>query len=201
MNEKAEVLRKGAQSLQAVLATHGFNFEIRGTGTGSGGTFAWGEFVRGNRRLELHFRYSLGMVRYHIADLSASHEAYMRELGMWESCRYPGFSDDPVDAFRALAHDVTLADDFLSGAGEVLRRVAEKEARQSASANAEFMAKAVGDTDKVDRMQERFKTGNYSEVVEIASTLLYVENVSPTIKKMIEIAKKRSTGKTALHSD
>ena len=30
MSEKAEVLRKGAQFLQAALAPHGFNFEMRG---------------------------------------------------------------------------------------------------------------------------------------------------------------------------
>jgi hypothetical protein len=84
--------------------------------------------VRGNRRLELHFRYSLGMVRFHIADQNASHEAYMRELGAWEGCRYPGFSDDPMDAFRNLAHDIAVAEDFLSGTGEVLRIASEKEA-------------------------------------------------------------------------
>ena len=178
--------------MQAALAPHGFNFEIRGTGSSSGGTFAWGEFVRGNRRLELHFRYSLGMVRYHIADQSASHEVYMRELGAWAGCLYPGFSDDPMDAFRNLAHDITVAEDFLFGTGEVLRIASEKEARQSVAANTEFMARAVGDTAKVDRMREQFKTGNYSEVVEIASTLRYIESVSPSVQEMIEIAKRHS---------
>ena len=192
MTEKADVLRKGAQFVQAVLAPHGFNFEIRGTGSSSGGTFAWGEFVRGNRGLELHFRYSLGIVRYHIADQSASHETYMRELGAWADCRYPGFSEDPMDAFRNLAHDLTVAEDFLFGTGEVLRIASEKESRQNAAANTKFMTSAVGDTAKVDRMRERFRTGDYGDVIEIASTIRYPQNMTPTIQKMIEIAKRHS---------
>ena len=50
-------------------------------------------------------------------------------------------------------------------------------------------------------MRDRFKTGNYSEVVEIASTIRYMENVSPTIQKMIETAKKRLTDRGADGSD
>lgn len=201
MNEKVEVLRKGAQSLQAVLAPHGFNFEIRGSGNSSGGTFAWGEFVRENRRLELHFRNSLGLVRYHIADQSASHETYMRELGAWADCRYPGFSDDAMDAFRDLAHDITIAEDFIFGTGEVLRTASEKQARQSAAGDTEFTDKAVGDVEKLDRMRERFRIGNYSDVIEIASTIHYMENVPPAIQKMIEIAKKRLADGGLVSSD
>ena len=125
----------------------------------------------------------------------------MRELGAWEGCRYPGFSDDPMDAFRNLAHDIAVAEDFLSGTGEVLRIASEKEARKSAADNTELMARAVGDTAKADRMRERFRTGDYGEVVEIASTIRYMENVSPTIQKMIEIAKKRTTDRGAVGSD
>jgi hypothetical protein len=83
----------------------------------------------------------------------------------------------------------------------VLRIASEKEARKSAAANTEFMASAVGDTEKIDRIRVRFKTGNYGEVVQIASTIRYMENVSPTIQKMIETAKKRSTDRGAVGSD
>ena len=192
MTEKTEALREGAQFLRTVLGPYGFTFEIRDTGNSSGGTFACGEFVREDRHLELHFRHSLGLVQYHIADQSASHETYMRELGVWADCRYPGFSDDPMDAFRGLAHDITLAEDFIFGSGEVLRKAAERAARDSGASYMEFIDKAVGDERKLDRMRELFRTGNYSDVIEIASTLRYMEHVSPTVRKMIEVAKKRS---------
>jgi len=68
----------------------------------------------------------------------------MRELGTWEGCGYPGFSDDPMDAFRNLAHDITVAEDYLSGTGEVLRIASEKEARKSAAAYSEFMVGPLG---------------------------------------------------------
>ena len=78
--------------LEPVLSPHGFRFEFRDAGKGAGGFFAWGEFVRRDRRLELHYRLSLGLVMYHALGKKVSHEAYMRELGRWENHRYPGFS-------------------------------------------------------------------------------------------------------------
>ena len=44
-------------------------------------------------------------------------------------------------------------------------------------------------------MRERFKTGNYREVVQIADTIRYPENITPSLQRMIEIAKKHSTDK------
>ena len=129
MNPK-DVLIEGSKVIQQFLEPHGFRFQLRGEGAGSGGTFAWGEFIREERRLELHFRYSLGMVKYQVGDQGASHEAYMRELGVWQECRYPGFSQDPIAAFHDLAHDLAFADDFLSGSGEILQRTAERETEQ-----------------------------------------------------------------------
>jgi hypothetical protein len=52
----------------------------------------------------------------------------MRELNVWDQCQYPGFSDNPMNAFADLAHDLTFADDFLDGSTTVLRRAAAKEA-------------------------------------------------------------------------
>lgn len=106
--------------------SHGFRFQFREEGRGAGGNFASGEFVCEDRRLELHFRGSLGLVRYHVGDQSASHESYMRELGVWDQRHYPGFSEDPAAAFHDLAHDLGLAHDFLSGPATVLRTAAAK---------------------------------------------------------------------------
>jgi len=130
VTQPKSILIEGSKLIQRFLEPRGFQFQFREEGTGSGGAFAWGDFVRGDRKLELHFRYSLGMVRYQIDGQSAAHERYMRELGVWEQCRYPGFSQDPLAAFRDLAHDLEYADDFSSGSGEVLRRAAGREAAQ-----------------------------------------------------------------------
>src|ERR1700733_2642043 len=46
------------------MRSHGFVFGPTTAGDGSGGSFARGEFRGGNRRLELHYRYSLGLVTY-----------------------------------------------------------------------------------------------------------------------------------------
>ena len=109
MVDPKEALLDGAKILDPVLLPKGFQFQFRKEGKGSGGNFAWGEFVRKDRRLELHFRQSLGLVRYHVGDQSASHESYMQELGAWDQCRYPGFSEVPAAAFHDLAHDLGVA--------------------------------------------------------------------------------------------
>jgi hypothetical protein len=96
-----EALLTGAEILGGVLVPNGFEFHLQGEGKGSGGKSAWGESVRNDRRLEFHFRFSLGLVRYHVRRWSASHESYMRELGVWPQCRYPGSSENPADAFDA----------------------------------------------------------------------------------------------------
>jgi hypothetical protein len=118
----------GARILEPMLLPNGFEFHFRGSGRSSGGEFARGEFVRDDRRLEFHFRYSLGLVRYHVGNKSASHESYMRGLGVWDRCKYPGFSDDPTDAFHDLVHDLRFAEDFLAGSAAVLLRAAATDA-------------------------------------------------------------------------
>ena len=57
----------------------------------------------------------------------------MRELGVREQCHYPGFSEDPKEAFLGLAHDLAFADDFLTGNGALLRQAAKKESSDNAA--------------------------------------------------------------------
>ncbi len=86
------------------------------------------EYVRGDRRLELHFRHSLGLVAYHVGEEALTHEDYMRAvLGPRRENKYPGFSSDPLDAFRDLAHDLEHhALGFLSGPDEDFTRCVER---------------------------------------------------------------------------
>jgi hypothetical protein len=112
-----EILREGSTILDPVMSEHGFSFTDCDSGRGSGGPFASGSYVNADRRLELHFRYSLGLVTYHFGKVSIDHESYMRVVvGREEGNKYPGFSDDPLDAFRDLAHDMqNFATAFLEG--------------------------------------------------------------------------------------
>jgi hypothetical protein len=112
-----EVLRTGSEILSDLLAEYGFIFHLSSSGSSSGGRFASGAFVRGNRKLDLHFRSSLGMVIYYLGDRSISHLDFMWSvLGKLRASRYPGFSDDPLDAFRNLRSDLAeYAADFLFG--------------------------------------------------------------------------------------
>ena len=105
-------LLEGAEILEKVLPPNGFRFQFRGEGKSSGGKFAWGEFIRGDRKLEFHVRYNLGLVRYHVGTESASHDYYMREIGVLERCHYPGFSEDLREAF---SHISALIVELISG--------------------------------------------------------------------------------------
>ena len=155
-----KLLLEGIRVLDPFFAPRGFHFQFRGEGKGSGGEYAWGEYTRHDRRLELHFRFTLGLVGYHISDLGASHETYMRQLGVWEQCRFPGFSNDPLLAFANLTQDLLYAEDFLSGSGDVLRMAAANEKAVAKERSADLMATAVGDTQKIEQLEGPVSRGS-----------------------------------------
>ena len=188
-----DVLFQGVRILERVLVPKGFLFQFGDEGRGSGGEFAWGEFVRGDRRIELHFRHSLGLVRYHLGGQSASHESYMRGLGIWDQCRYPGFSNDPLSAFHGLAHDLSLAQDFLSGSAAILQQVANSEAIIDANLSKDLMAGCVDDKRKLDQLRTCFREGRYDEVVTLAGELKYSDRMTESEQRMVEIALKMSS--------
>lgn len=118
--EATRILQDGVEILNGVLAQYGFLANSPAAGTGSGGSYASCEFSRGNRRLRLHFRYSLGLVNYEAGGVVLSHEEYMWSVTRRRGATsYPGFSHDPLDGFRHLAADLEqYAQDFLSGNDE-----------------------------------------------------------------------------------
>lgn len=187
----AETLLEGAEILARVLGRHGFTFQTGTSGVGSGGAFACGDFVHDDRRLELHFRYSLGLVRYHLGPQSASHEHYMRALGVTAN-QYPGFSSDPLDGFRHLSHDLSfVTDDFLTGGGDVLRRACVVEAEQQRRAQVAGMAGAVGDLRARQVARESFRKKEFARVVTALETLKFPELLSDAEQKMLNIARER----------
>lgn len=128
-----EWLEAGRRILDPVLEPHGFRFRASESGSGSGGDFSTGAYVRGrfdpfaSRRLEVHFRYTLGRVTYSLGRSQLDHETYMKQLGVHTEAAYPGFSEDPIDGFRHLAHDLShYCQDFLRGPGREFQRLARE---------------------------------------------------------------------------
>lgn len=185
-------LLEGAEILEKVLAPNDFHFQFQGEGKSSGGNYAWGEFIRGDRRLELHVRFNLGLVRYHVGAESASHDYYMREIGVLGRCHYPGFSENPKEAFLGLAHDLAFADDFRTGTGALLRQAAIKESADSAARNADSMAGYVGDKRKIDELHGCFRERRYEDVIIKFNSLKYPERLSESERKMVELARQRT---------
>jgi hypothetical protein len=130
VTEPREILRLGCEVLDPIPHVHGVSFEYGGEGLSSGGPYAFGSYVNSDRRLEIHFRHSLGLVTYHFGKASLDHEAYMRALlGDAGGNRYPGFSDNLLDAFGDLAADLqSFAGAHLNNdAEEFMRCVAKAE--------------------------------------------------------------------------
>jgi hypothetical protein len=116
----AEALRAGARELAAILVPAGFEFYEGESGASSGGDFASGEYRRGDRRLELHVRSSLGMVTYHVAEKSLGHEDYVRAIravdGIESGNCFPSFGEELPGQFRALGEDLRVfGNPFLCG--------------------------------------------------------------------------------------
>ena len=130
-----EILLQGSGLLLPLFSAHGFVFMQLANGSSSGGRFASAEFRRGDRWFEFHFRYSLGMVTYHLGSESISHQEYMCSvLGKPNLSRYPGFSDEPLAAFRDLRTDLEeYCGDFLEGTNETfLSRIEDAHRRWAA---------------------------------------------------------------------
>jgi hypothetical protein len=120
------LLERGVAELAGVLGPAGFEFIQSDEGVDARGPFASGEFLRGDRRLELQVRSSLGLVRYHFGDESLSHEDLVRGVraleGISEEGQYPGFSTDPMAGFRHVRHDLDrFGAVFLRGGAKAFR--------------------------------------------------------------------------------
>ena len=122
-----ELLDRGVAELAPVLGRAGFTFvAVDDEDDGSGGASASAEFRRGDRRLELRVRRSLGLVRYHFGEQTLSHDDLVRGVraleGISAEAEYPGFSDDPGAGFRHLRVDLErFGDVFLTGGAKAFR--------------------------------------------------------------------------------
>jgi hypothetical protein len=194
-NQPSIALRDGIKILEPVLVPHGFEFVFRTEGRGSSGDFALGEFIRGDRRLELHYWYSFGPVAYHVGDLWLDHVAYMRALQIPdEQRRYPGFSGDSATEFGHLKHDlVQFAGEFLSGSAPVLTRVAQSAASERAADDLAMRARSEGDARKRLDARQSFRQGDFPRVVALLETVHYPDLLHESELRLLEIARARST--------
>jgi hypothetical protein len=189
-----ELLAEGASLLEPVLKPHGFMFVFREEGRGSGGFFAVGDFVRDDRRLELHFRSSLGLVTYHIGTSRVSHNAYMKELGVYERAAYPGFSEDPLDGFRHLADDLgRFAEDFLVGDGATVLGAAQREQTEDKAKSQTLRAGYEGDFHRREEAKRKFDARDWRGAVSLLESLKYPDQMDASDRRRLEIARRRAS--------
>jgi hypothetical protein len=121
----------------------------------------------------------------------------MREIGVGTQCNYPGFSQGPLGGFEHLAHDLELAEDFLSGSAEVLRRAAIKEAAKNTENSDRLMATYVGDVQELEQLRAHFREGRFSNVVTVAAELKFPNRLTASEQQMIQLAREKAKAQKA----
>lgn len=126
-----EQLLAGVEILNPFMRSQGFRFALDRVGNASGGRVAVGAYARKERRLELHYRYGLGIVRYRIGTHALGHAVYIRLLGVSAESQWVRVAmDQTLEGFHRLLHDLRhFCDDFLAGSGEQFIMLAEQFAR------------------------------------------------------------------------
>ncbi|MES2430662.1 MAG: hypothetical protein V4556_06960 [Bacteroidota bacterium] len=191
-------LLDGVKILSAYLEPFGFKFQLKGTGKGSGGHFAYGQFINSgglfskSKNIELHFRGSLGLVTYNVGNLTLSHEDYINLLGKQGQNKYPNFPDAPQDSFTCLLWDFkNLLNDFLENNATLFKQKAPDRITQIKKQQ-EFLSmsedkKYSGDQRVIDQAKIEFKKGNYSQVDKLKRQLQHPDLLTATEKKMFEL--------------
>jgi len=116
-------------------------------------------------------------------------EYYMRELGVWPQCEYPGFLNDPLDPFVRLAHDLQFAGEFISGEARLLLRTSASESEALAERHGKDLQGYVGDIRTLGQIRNAFRRGAYDQVVELAADLTLPDKMTTTQRRMVEIAR------------
>lgn len=185
-------LLDGVKIIATYLEPLGFNFKLIGTGKSSGGHFAYGQFVCGDREIELHFRYSLGLVSYKVGNLVLGHEDYINLLDKHGQNKYPNFSDEPNDAFKCLKFDLeNFLEDFaennaLNFRQKAPEKVKEIEKHQTIK-NKAYKKLYSGDQRIIDKAKVEFKNGNYLQVDNLKSQIQHPDLLTTTERKIFEL--------------
>ncbi len=189
-------LLEGIKILSTYLEPLGFQFKFLGKRQSSGGNFAFGEFVCGDRKIELHYRYSLGLVSYQVSSLILGHEHYIDLLDKHGKNKYPNFSDESMEAFKCLKFDLeNLLQDFAENNANIFREKAPTKIIEF-KINQEIKKEAnkkidSGDQKIIEEAKIEFKKGNYLEVQKFKLQIKYPELMTKAEKKLFEINDKR----------
>lgn len=187
-----KMMLKGAEYLMPVLQPLGFEFSIVKSGVSCGGPFCEAEFSLGPRRIELHFRRQLGLVRYHIGNVNASHKSYIQALSAETESQYLQIYHDPMDGFRRLAHDFALIrSDYMENEAQILIKAAEAERRWNAEQNKRMMVFYSGDSRTKSKARDAFREGKYDAVVKLLNKLQYPNDLTLAEQKMLAIAHRK----------
>lgn len=188
-----DTLSQGVEILDPVLEPAGFRFVIGECGIGSGGEFASGAYQRGERQLELHFRRSLGLVTYHLGTDHIGHRDLMRALGHVKDAAYPGYSEDPLAAFRDLRTDLErFGADFLTGPGDSIKHAAREATIRDALQLTSLQADYAGDSGRRERARGFFHEGKYSEAGAEFRGVTYPDLLTESERRMWHLAEDRS---------
>lgn len=113
-----QIVDGGSRILGDLLREHGFRSEgvrERREGQHKG---ARARHARKGRAVELQSRSGVGIAVYEAGGVRLLHPEYMERLHASGEMRYPGYSRDPLDAFRRLRADlIRFGRPFLSGKG------------------------------------------------------------------------------------
>ncbi|MEP7267594.1 MAG: hypothetical protein ABI844_08190 [Saprospiraceae bacterium] len=187
-----QYLLDGIKILSPYFEPKGFHFKLAGTGQGSGGHFAFGQFVCGDKEIELHFRWSLGLVSYTVGNVVLGHEGYINLLEKHGQNKYPNFSDEPNDAFKCLKFDLeNLLQDFAENNAILFRQKAlenliEIEKHQAIKINADKKIYS-GDQRIIDQAKVEFKNGNYLQVDNLKSQIKRLDLLTIMEKKIFDL--------------
>ena len=122
---KARLAEGASRYLEPLLVPAGFTFRAEEEGPSSGGPFASGAYARGPRRLELHLRHRLGLIRLSHGKATLSLGAYLRAVGGWDAAILPGADGGSLDAFAALGGAIgKCCGDFVHMRTEEFARIA-----------------------------------------------------------------------------
>lgn len=185
-------LLEGVKILSTYLDPLGFQFKLEGTGQSSGGHFAYGQFINGDRAIELHYRWSLGLVTYKVGNLILGHEDYINLLDKHRQNQYPNFSDEPIDAFRCLRFDLeNLLVDFTENNATLFKhkapeKIFEIERKLAIKNNADKKIYS-GDQRIIDQVKVEFKNGNYLQVDNLKRQIQHPDLLTETEKKIFEL--------------
>lgn len=195
-------LMEGVKILSPYLEPLGFRFELLGTGKSSGGALAYGHFVKSGglfdqvRKIEFHFRYSLGLVSYAVGKQALSHQDYVDLLGQHGQNKYPNFSDDPQESFHCLLWDLQhILNDFTEHKAAIFRQKVpgklKEIAEQQEALRLQHQKKSSGDQALIEQATIAFRKGDYQEVDRLKRQLMYPALLSKTERKLFELNDER----------